>query len=146
MQQNVQRSRLSSNLLNFLMASIVVMTMLLTGCSSSPPDKMMQDYVTIQSKDGKILYKSNGSLKDVMENYWAPLAKSKIKTSKSGGSYVFSFKSKNYDKVEFTIAENGSLKKVIFTGGGQNLELSDDKPDAMLNLATGMFQFSEVNQ
>ncbi len=146
MQQNVERGRCSSNLLKILFIAMSITALLISGCSAAPPDKMMQDYVTIQSNDGKVLYRSNGSLKDVMDNYWAPLAKSKIKTSKSGGAYVFSFKSKNYDKVEFTIAENGSLKKVLMKGGSDSIEVADDKPDAMHNIAMGMFQFDAANQ
>jgi len=126
--------------------TIALITILTMACSASPPDSMMQNNVTIQSKDGKVLYKSNGSLKDLMDNYWSPVAKSKIKCSKSGGAYEFSFKSKSYDKVELTIAENGNLKKLIFKGGSDTMEVTDEKADALHNVAMGLFQFDAVNQ
>ncbi len=144
MRQTVGCCRFPLNLLKMLF--VAAAAMFIISCSASPPDSMMQNYVTIQSNDGKVLYKSNGSLKDVMDNYWSPVAKSKIKCSKSGGAYVFSFKSKSYDKVEFTIAENGSLKKLIFKGGSDTMEVADDKADALHNIAAGLFQFDAVNQ
>jgi hypothetical protein len=125
-------------------ASLVALAAMLVimSCSASPPDSMMQNYVTIQSQDGKALYKSGGSLKDLMDSYWSPIAQSKIKCSKSSGLYEFSFKSKSYDKVILSIAENGALKKVVLG----DMEIKDDKADAMHNVVMGLFQFESVQQ
>ena len=125
-------------------ASFVALTVMLVlmSCSASPPDSMMQNFVTIQSQDGKALYKSGGSLKDLMDSYWSPVAQSKIKCSKSSGLYEFSFKSKSYDKVVLSIAENGALKKVVLG----DMEIKDDKADAMHNVVMGLFQFESVQQ